>query len=246
MKVTAINDEIADTFENQLNVLIDNKINFIELRKINNKYLYELEQEELKKIRVLLQEKNIQVSMLDTPIGKNKFNSDDELLILKKYFFLAKYFNCFSLRLFSDLSDDILKFLKEQKETDYRIYIENEKNTLFTNLDWFKKNKLLNNFNILLDIENYYYDNEEYLEDCGKYFNKIDYIHIRDYDKKNNKYTFLGKGDLKIKQLILILKKSNFGGFLSIESHLPMEYKYDKQLLFNHNLEELKESGVLK
>ena len=46
MKVTAINDEIADTFENQLNVLIDNKINFIELRKINNKYFEAAQNEE--------------------------------------------------------------------------------------------------------------------------------------------------------------------------------------------------------
>lgn len=246
MKITAINDEIADTFENQINILIDNKIDFIELRKINDKYLFELEQEEIKEIVAILKEKQIKVSLLDTPIGKNKFNSEEELLILKKYLVLTKEFDCYSLRLFSDLSDNIIMFLNEHKQCNYRIYIENEKNTLFTNIDWFVNNRILRHYNILLDVENYNYENGDFIEDYIKYFNKIDYIHIRDYDKKNKKYTFLGKGDLKIKQFIKELKKYNFEGFLSIESHLPMEYKYDKQLLFNHNLDELKESGVLK
>lgn len=246
MKITAINDEIADTFENQINVLIDNKIDFIELRKINGKYLFELETEEIKKNVSILKENKIKVSMLDTPIGKNKFSKEEELLILKKYLVLTKEFNCYSLRMFSDLSDNIIKFLEEQKQTDYKIYIENEKNTLFTNLDWFVKNKILSHYNILLDVENYNYEKGDFIKDYIKHFKRIDYIHIRDYDKKGKKYTFLGKGDLNIKQFIIELKKLNFEGFISIESHLPMEYKYDKQLLFKQNLEELRESGVLK
>lgn len=245
IKVTAINDEISDTFENQINVLKKNNINFIELRKINDKYLYELTEKEINDVVNILKKNHITVSMLDTPIGKNKFNDFEELIILKKYFHFTKTFNCFSLRIFSELNDQILNVLKEQNDVKYKVYIENEKNTKFTNIGWFINNKQLNCFNILLDIENYNYENEDFISDYIKYYDKIDYIHIRDYDIKNKKYTSLGKGDLKIKQFIKILKRYNFKGFISIESHLPMEYKDEKQLLFQYNLEELKESGVL-
>ena len=52
-------------------------------------------------------------------------------------------------------------------------------------------------------------------------------------DTQTNKYAHLGQGDIKIEKFMGILKKDNFDGVISIETHLPMnESGETKQELF--------------
>lgn len=49
MFITTISDEIGESLEEQIDILKESKIKYIEIRKINNKYLFEYTNKELKK-----------------------------------------------------------------------------------------------------------------------------------------------------------------------------------------------------
>ena len=56
---------------------------------------------------------------------------------------------------------------------------------------------------------------------------------MRDFDNKTNKYAHLGQGDIGIEKFMEIIKRDNFDGVISIETHLPMnESGETKQELF--------------
>ena len=70
-------------------------------------------------------------------------------------------------------------------------------------------------------------------EEYEKSKNRITYIHLRDFDNKTNKYAHLGEGDIGIEKFMEIIKRDNFDGVISIETHLPMnESGETKQELF--------------
>ena len=112
---SAINDEVGNSLQEQIDCLKQNNVNFIELRKINGKFLFELKKSELDKIAQLLKYNNMSVSMIDTPIGKLKYglSLNDINLIYNQYIKIAKLFNTNNLRIFSDVSDNTLLYLCE-------------------------------------------------------------------------------------------------------------------------------------
>ena len=56
---SAINDEIGNTLTEQLKCLRKNKVKFIEFRKIDNKFLFELSKIELNTVLQLLKQNKI-------------------------------------------------------------------------------------------------------------------------------------------------------------------------------------------
>lgn len=242
---SAINDEIGNNVIEQLECLKENKVKFIEFRKINNRFLFELNETEINTILQLLKQSNISVSMIDTPIGKPKyqFSEKDIYLTFDKYIKIAKLFNTNKLRIFSDITDDILfRLCKIAQKSGIELFMENEKGTQFTSFDYFinLKNKIkMNNLFVLYDVENYFSCNgkEKYLDDFNKYSNIVKYIHLRDYD---NNYTIITKGKLDIINIINQMSKKPFDIYISIESHLPMIFPKDKKELFSKNMEEIR------
>ena len=242
---SAINDEIGNTLIEQLKCLTKNKVKFIEFRKINNRFLFELNELEINTILQLLKQNNISVSMIDTPIGKSKyqFSEKDIYLIFGKYIKIAKMFNTNKLRVFSDIADDILfRLCKIAQKNGIDLFMENEKGTQFTSFDYFinLKNKIkMNNLFVLYDVENYFLCNgkEKYLDDFNKYSNIVKYIHLRDYD---DNYTIITKGKLDIVNIIDQMSKKPFEIYISLESHLPMISSKDKKELFSENMEEIR------
>lgn len=241
---SAINDEVGNNLKDQISCLKQNKVDFIEFRKIDGKFLFELEKSKLDEMAQLLKYNNISVSMIDTPIGKPKYNfsEDDIKLIFNQYIKIAKLFNTNNLRIFSDVSDDILLHLcKMGFKNRINLFMENEKGTKFTSFDYFIKlhNRIgMKNLFVLFDTENYFSCNgrEKYLNDFNKYFSIIKYIHLRDYD---NNYTIITTGNLEIGNIINQMSKNIDDVYISIESHLPMISSVDKRILFSKNMEEI-------
>lgn len=242
---SAINDEIGNTLTEQLKCLRKNKVNFIEFRKIDNKFLFELSKIELNTILQLLKQNKIFVSMIDTPIGKPKyrFSEEDIYLIFDKYIKIAKMFNTNKLRIFSDITDNILIHLcKVAQKNSIDLFMENEKGTQFTSFDYFVnlQNKIkMKNLFVLYDVENYFSCNgkEQYLKDFNKYSNIIKYVHLRDYD---NNYTIITNGKLDIVDVLNQMLNKPFDICVSIESHLPMLSSKDKKDLFSKNMKEIR------
>ena len=241
---SAINDEVGNNLQEQIDCLKQNNVDFIELRKINGKFLFELKKSELDKIAQLLKYNGVSISMIDTPIGKSKygFSLDDINLIYNQYIKIAKLFNTHNLRIFSDVSDNTLLHLCEiGLQNKINLFMENEKGTKFTSFDYFIKlyNKIgMKNLFVLFDTENYFSCNgkKKYLNDFNKYFDIIRYIHLRDYD---NNYTIITKGKLEISNIINKILKNIDDVYISVESHLPMTSSLDKKVLFSKNMEEI-------
>lgn len=242
---SAINDEIGNTLTEQLKCLRKNKVKFIEFRKIDNKFLFELSKIELNTVLQLLKQNKILVSMIDTPIGKPKyqFSEEDIYLIFDKYIKIAKMFNTNKLRIFSDITDNILIHLcKVAQKNSIDLFMENEKGTQFTSFDYFVnlQNKIkMKNLFVLYDVENYFSCNgkEQYLKDFNKYSNIIKYVHLRDYD---NNYTIITNGQLDIVGVLNQRLNKPFDICVSIESHLPMISFKDKKDLFSKNMKEIR------
>ena len=183
--------------------------------------------------------------MIDTPIGKPKyqFSEEDIYLIFDKYIKIAKMFNTNKLRIFSDITDNILIHLcKVAQKNSIDLFMENEKGTQFTSFDYFVnlQNKIkMKNLFVLYDVENYFSCNgkEQYLKDFNKYSNIIKYVHLRDYD---NNYTIITNGQLDIVGVLNQMLNKPFDICVSIESHLPMISFKDKKDLFSKNMKEIR------
>lgn len=213
MKLSAINDEITTSFEEQLKILENNLIEYIELRKVKDKYLWEFNKKELLKLKNIINQHSLKVSLIDSPIGKHKVPT------ITGYFEIAKIFDCKYIRIFYN---EELKFLNElAKKYDIILLIENEKNIQPENITDIKHQiKGYSNIKLLLDIENLYTLGFNVKDAIENNLNYISYIHLRNL--KNDKYVKLNDGNIDYLSIINILKKRNYAGFVSAEFHFPL------------------------
>ena len=248
MIATTIGDELGENLTEQIRTLKKFKINYIEIRKINNNYLWQFTEDEVKKIKKVLDENNIVVLNLDTPIGKkdNAFNYEKNINLLKKYINLAQILNVKYLRIFSDIGkkrkkDSIIETLKDFSELalekDIEILMENEKDTFAESVDTCRVlTRNLRNVNILFDIENSSYKNFDIIKEYNNNKKKIKYIHLRDYDNEKKIYTYIGDGSLPILELFKKLKENHYNGVISLETMLPKYIKnISKEKIFNES-----------
>lgn len=234
IRLCAINDEISDSFKDTLITLNNLDINYIEIRKIDNKMFHELSNAEINKVISLLNKYNIKVSVLDSSIGKKII---DDIDIFNKYISLSKKTKASSIRIFSDLSDKYLIKINEiSKQNNIMLLMENEPNTKFETFDYFyelKERLNLDNIYICYDNENNYKCNNEKIEEL-KY---VKHIHLRDY--KDN-YDYILEGNLEIDKLLNKLIEEEYDGLISIESHLPMIKDDNKVEMFNRSIENIR------
>ena len=239
IRLCAINDEISDSFKDTLITLNNLDINYIEIRKIDNKMFHELSNDEINKVISLLNKYNIKVSVLDSSIGKKII---DDIDIFNKYISLSKKIKASSIRIFSDLSDKYLIKINEiSKQNNIMLLMENEPNTKFETFDYFyelKERLNLDNIYICYDNENNYKCNNEKIEEL-KY---VKHIHLRDY--KDN-YDYILEGNLEIDKLLNKLIEEEYEGLISIESHLPMVKKDNKVEMFNRSVNNIKSKYII-
>lgn len=244
MKISAINDEIADDIFAQLEKIKQSKIKNIELRNYNNQKLLLCKLNELSTASKIIDIFGLKVSMIDTGLGKKELSFKLNIKDLLKYANICKIFKCDKIRIFSNLRDyQLIKINNFFSSKKIKVYIENEENTSFKNINYIldKKKKLkLDNLYILLDIGNYSCENS--IKECLKDFiinrKYIDYIHIRDILEKSKKCCLFFEGDL-LKKFIRILEQTKYEGIISVESHMPMYSKEKKEDIFMKNMNRL-------
>ena len=238
MIITAIGDEIGTTLEDQIEALKEVNMKYIEIRKINDIYIWKYSEEQIKKIKKEFEKNEIKVITIDTPIGKknNSFNYDENIKLLDKYIKIANIFEAKYLRIFSDVgrkfnSKSIKEVIREMAnittKNKLNLLIENEKDTYAEDIS--TCNELIDNEKnvyILYDIENVYSRGYDVLNEYEKNKNNIKYIHIRDYNKKTQEYVYFGEGTIPITKLLKSLNKDKYDGVISLETMLP---KYNKK-----------------
>ena len=240
--ISVINDEVSSDILELIDILNEVDLKLVELRKANNKYLFQIDEKELLKYKEELDKNNIKVSLVDSPIGKGKYDHVQELELLYKYIKIAKIFECKYLRIFTDVSDNILDGLKKYneiaKENEIILLLENEPNTYGENYNNLLKimNNNYSNIKILYDAENYYSINLDYIKALTLLMPYIEYVHLR--DKKKDKYVYFYDGEIDIKRIISLLNKNII---ISLETHLPMSSNLEKRKLFIESLRRIKD-----
>ena len=226
--ISVVTDEVADRLDTLMDTLKEADLKYVELRKLNQRYLFEIDYGELKLIHRKLKENHFQVSLVDSPIGKHKFSFEKEDKLFLKYIRICKILECNYLRIFADVSD-LDRYHEIAKENQIMLLIENEKGTKGENYLYLKEmmEKKYSNIRLLYDAENYYSLGMDYMEALRLLKKDIVYVHLRDI--KNGKYVNLYDGEIFIDEILNNLQEEVV---LSLETHLPMSWKLPKEELF--------------
>jgi sugar phosphate isomerase/epimerase len=240
-------DEISSELKEQIDVMKNLSVNYIELRGVWNKNVLDLAEDEIKKIKDILMEKDMKISSIGSPIGKIKI-TDDFFPHFEKFkyaIYLAKFFDTPYVRIFSyyppenekieKYRDEVLKRMEKKvryaekeniilcHENESAIYGETPENCL----DILKS---INSPNLraVFDPANFIVHGiKPYSRAYPLLKEWIEYFHIKDafpMEKTDNKIICVpaGKGEGQVSEVLKdfypMTKNKNI--FLSLEPHL--------------------------
>ena len=231
IRLCAFSDEAGSSLEEQIFALKRNNISLMELRSIDKKNVADFSIEEAMAYQKILEENNISVWSIGSPIGKVNINVDFEEYLKKVAHVceLAKVFKTDKIRMFSffhayEDEEKVYEYLRKMVEvaTSYgvNLYHENEKDIFGDTAE--RVQKIMNNVNGL----KYIYDPANYLQCDQKaeltlelFHSKTDYFHIKDVISSTGQLVPAGYGDGMILDL---LKMINDDKTLTLEPHLTV------------------------
>ena len=124
--ISGFADELDRDFEKQMSIWHDMGLKYFELRSAWGINVMELSDDHIKKIKDISSRYGIKVSCIGSPIGKTYIEDDFsyELNRLDRAIFLAKYFECSFVRVFSfyskgnilDKREEVFKRLAKMAE----------------------------------------------------------------------------------------------------------------------------------
>ena len=232
-------DEIAADLNVQLDVLEKLNIGYLELRGVWGKNVLALNDEEIKTIKAELDERDIRVSAIGSPIGKIKIDDPFEphLADFRRAIELAEFFDCRYIRMFSffvpegradayraQVMERLGALLDEVKGHPVTLLHENEKN-IYGDIP----RRCLDIFETLASPQlRMTFDPSNFVE-CGvRPFSEgydllkdhIEYLHVKDCIMAGRRVVPAGQGDGEIRELLTALKACGYDGFASLEPHL--------------------------
>ena len=196
--ISGFADELDRDFDKQMSTWHDMGLKYFELRSAWGINVMQLSDEQIKKIKDISDSYGIKVSCIGSPIGKTYIEDDFsyELNRLDRAIFLAKYFDCHFVRVFSFYShsnilqqkEEVFRRLKKMaeiaKEKDIILLHENE-HAIYGELSLQSREiaKELNspNFGLVFDPANYSVAGEDVIVAEKNMHDYITYIHVKDY-----------------------------------------------------------------
>ncbi|MBQ8203185.1 MAG: sugar phosphate isomerase/epimerase [Clostridia bacterium] len=143
IKIFAFADEASEDFEGQITAMLDNKLNGIEIRGVDGVNISDISMEKAKEIKTKLDNNNLSVWSIGSPIGKIGLDDDinPHLDKLKRTMEIADILNCELIRMFSfyipkgvsadncrgEVIDKVGKLLETAKGSGIYLCHENEK-----------------------------------------------------------------------------------------------------------------------
>lgn len=229
-KICAISDEAGNTLYEQIKALKDNDISNIEIRNIDSQNISNISIENAKKIKKALDNNNISVFSIASPIGKIDVHEEFEQHVesYKKILEIADILEAKACRIFSFYiknRDEISKysslvlerlFRLSQIETDVVLCHENEKGIFGDSSDrCIMIHKNIPKIKAVFDIGNFLQCGEDTLTAYNKLEEYVYYMHIKDLA---NDGTIVPAGEGKGNVLEII--KRFKGEYITIEPHL--------------------------
>lgn len=237
--ISGFADEIDMNLDKQIEVITKLGINHIEMRGVNGKGLVEYPLEEVKAIKKTLDEHDIHLSSVGSPIGKIKIEDDFEahFELFRHTVEIAKIMEAPYIRMFSffidqekdpaDYRDAVMermgRMVAYAKEQGVTLLHENEKDIYGDIaprcLDLMKE-FYCDNFKAVFDFANFVQCRQDTLEAYEMLKPYIAYVHIKDAVWADGNVVPAGTGDGHVKEILGMLKAGGYQGYLSLEPHL--------------------------
>jgi sugar phosphate isomerase/epimerase len=242
-KLSAFVDEVTEDFRGQVEFLAQEKVGYIEPRFIDKKNIMDLNRDELKQARTLIQDHGLKVSAIGSPIGKVKLDEPfgPHLDKFKHAVELAQYFETPFIRMFSyyapegqnidDCRDQVLERMAAKVEVlgdvDVTMVHENEANiyghTAENCVDLMQavgSDKL----RLAYDPANFVWGEKitNNVEVCWPVMKPyVVHVHIKDWKLGSKDVGSVpGEGDGQIRELLAELAGAKYDGCMTMEPHL--------------------------
>jgi sugar phosphate isomerase/epimerase len=242
--LSAFGDEINDDLSEQLRVLRELKINYLELRGVWGKNVLHLSDDEVEQVRSLCTEQGMAISAIGSPIGKSPLVDpiENELDNLRRIITIARALGTQMIRVFSFYPPDIttnahydqhlpqviekLSLLSELAAAEgVDLVLENESgivgdtiarcHTILSTID-------SPHLRFAWDPANFIVVGEKDVTTRGwpLFSPYVRHVHIKDYAADEGKVKAAGEGDGQVAELLVHLREANYRGFLALEPHL--------------------------
>lgn len=241
--ISAFGDEIADKLADQLDVLRDLQIRYLELRGVWGKNVLNLSDDEAKRAHELCERYDIGISGIGSPIGKSPIEDpiDTELANLKRIIAIGNIVGTRQIRVFSfyppkgatDIDQYVPTAIERLRalavvaaENDATLLLENEKGIVGDTVercDALMKGVAHPALVFAWDPANFVQVGEAQVTTDGwpKLGDAIGYVHIKDA-LLDGSVRAAGEGDGQIAQLLTNLRESGYQGMLALEPHLAV------------------------
>ena len=231
MKLCAFADEASSTLKGQIEALKRNNIEMLEIRGVDGENIKQISYEKIKHIKKELDNSNIKVWSIGSPIGK--YNVDDnfkgQLEEFKRLCEFADILGAKRIRFFSffsknedDVFENLQKFVDEAPENIILCH-ENEKGIFGDDYEsCVKIHKQFPRIKAVFDPANFVQCDVDTLEAWEALKEYVDYMHIKDA-LKNKIVVRAGYGDGNLEKIIVDYAKRG-GEVLTLEPHL-MEFQ---------------------
>ncbi|MDB5075259.1 MAG: Xylose isomerase domain protein barrel [Chloroflexi bacterium] len=243
VNISAFADEISPDLDEQIAVLLGEKIHYIDLRGMWGTNVLDLTDGQLSEIRARLNDAGMGVSTIGSPIGKVAIDSsfDEHIHRFERAITVARFFNTPYIRIFSfyppggptpgaDMApyrDVVLHHLHEltarARAADITLLHENEKgiygDTIARCVDLLQS-IADPNFAAILDPANFIQCGETPFPDAYEAIVPwLRNVHVKDA-LADGTVVAAGEGIATWPSLLLRLRESGYNGFLSLEPHL--------------------------
>lgn len=238
--LSAFGDEIATDLEEQLQLLNQLGIYYLDVRKAWGKNVLHLEDEEISHVRQVCADYGVGVACIGSPVGKSPITQpiEQELANLTRLCQIGEGLGCRYIRVFSFYPPDAdpdryveeavgrLARLAELAEREgFILLLENEKGIMGDTL--VRCHALMSGVNspylrFLWDPANFVQVGEAEVTQRGwpLFADYVEYVHIKDAHLEDGSVCAAGEGDGGIKELLFHLWERGYQGFLSLEPHL--------------------------
>ena len=239
-KLTGFADEIAQDLGTQLECLQKLNMHYVEMRGVDGNNLIYHDNAKLKEIKKRLEDADVAISALGSPLGKigvtdpfEKHFEEFQRAVEIAQIMGSSYIRMFSFYLPKDALPDqqvkdivwdrlgkFAEYAKQEKicllhENEKGIYGEKAKECLEI-LDAFGGEY----FKAIFDFANFVQAKQDTLEAYELLKKDIAYIHVKDALWENGKVVPAGYGDGHLTEILRRLFADGFSGFLSLEPHL--------------------------
>lgn len=242
-KLSAFADEVTTDFLEQVKFLAEEKVGYIEPRFINKKNIMDLTKGELKDAKKMIQDYNLKVSAIGSPIGKVRLDEpfQPHLDRFKHAVELAQFFETPYIRMFSyyapkgenidEYRDQVMERMTAKvqiiENTDVVMVHENETGIYGHSAEnCVDLAKTINSpkLRLVYDPGNFVWGQKitNNVESCWPLMKPyVVHIHIKDWKLGSKDIGSIpAEGDGQIKELLAELAAMNYDGCMTLEPHL--------------------------